>query len=138
MQAKLIFAPVLAQVALTIVMYLRLAKVKDRARTAPSFDGRRAALHVDAWPDEVLKVSNNINNQFESPVLFYALSLMLFAMDRVDAISLGMASAFVLLRIVHAVIHTTSNRVKNRRMVFTIGTTMLLGLWAHAVVGVVS
>lgn len=138
MEPKLIFAPVLVQIALTVALYLRLAVVKRRARATPGFDAARAALHDDAWPDDVLKVSNNIRNQFEAPVLFYALAFVLFALSRVDAVSLGFASTFVALRVVHATIHTTSNVVKYRRRVFIAATATLFAMWVYAGAGLLA
>ena len=126
MEAKLIFYPVLLQVGLTLCIYLYLALAKSRAVKLDQVDLSRRALHADAWPDSVLQISNNLRNQFEAPVLFYALTLMLWALGAVDAISLSLAWGFSLTRLLHAAIHLRSNRVPNRRAVFTVGCVLLL------------
>ncbi len=126
MDNNLIFLPVLIQILLTIIVFVALGIVKSRAVKLGLVDLEKRALHPDAWPDSVLKVSNNINNQFETPVLFYALALMLWAMNAVDAFALIFAWGFVVTRIVHAYIHTGSNIVPIRRMVFSIGCVFLL------------
>lgn len=89
---------------------------------------REAALDNRAWPESVVKVSNNLANQFESPVLFYALCLMLHAIDGVSLPALLLAWLYVALRVVHAGIHIGSNQLSRRMPVFVLGTGVLLAL----------
>lgn len=126
MNKNIIFLPVLVQILLTIIVFVRLGVVKSNAVKLDQVDLEKRALHSDAWPDDVLKVSNNINNQFETPVLFYALAIMLWALDAVDVYALLFAWGFAITRIVHAYIHTGSNYVPARRGVFTVGCVFLL------------
>lgn len=126
MNKNLIFLPVLVQILLTIVVFVALGIVKSRAVKLGQVDLEKRALHPDVWPDYVLKVSNNIHNQFETPVLFYALALVLWALDSVDASALFFAWGFVFTRIVHVYIHTGSNIVPARRRVFAAGCIFLL------------
>ena len=126
MDKNLIFLPVLIQISLTIFVFVALGIVKSRAVKLGQVDLDKRALHTDAWPDSVLKFSNNINNQFETPVLFYALAMMLWALDAVDVTALIFAWGFVVTRILHAYIHTGSNIVPIRRKVFTVGCIFLL------------
>jgi hypothetical protein len=51
-----------------------------------------------------------------------------------DWLVLG-AWAYVALRIVHSVIHCTSNRVMQRLAAFMGGFALLVGLWAAWVIG---
>jgi len=137
MDAKLIVWPVLVQVALTVVLYWRLGQVKVQARRQGGVDASRTALHADAWPESVLKVSNNIRNQFESPMLFFVLVLLLWALSAVDVPALVAAWSFVATRLVHAYIHTGANVVPWRRRVFTLGIVVLVvmvGLVVRALV----
>lgn len=125
---ELIFLPVLVQVLLTLLVFVALIRAKIRAMKAGTVDMARRALHEDAWPDEVLKVNNNIRNQFQLPVLFYVLALMLWALDAVGMPALAVACLFVLSRVVHAWIHLTSNYVPNRRRAFTAGWFLLVAM----------
>ena len=76
-----IFWPVLVQVLMTLLIYVRLIKVKIREMRAGKVDMERRGLHEDAWPDSVLLINNNIRNQFELPVLFYVVCLTLWALE---------------------------------------------------------
>jgi hypothetical protein len=133
MEPKLIFWPVLAQVALTIVMFIRIAIVKARSRDAADVDLSRSALHPDAWPDYVLQVTNNVRNQFEMPVLFYVIAIGLWALGEVNVATLTLAWVYVASRLAHAYIRTGSNIVKYRLRMFKLGTLALVGLFAFAV-----
>jgi hypothetical protein len=128
MSRELIFLPVLAQVALTLFVYVALIRRKVAAMKAGRVDMARRALHDDAWPDDVMQINNNIRNQFELPVLFYALAFSLWALDAVHELTLAVASLFVLSRIVHVWIHVGSNYVPNRRRAFTVGWVLLVAM----------
>lgn len=126
MNQNWIFIPALMQVSLTLIVFIMLNAAKSKALTLGQVDEERRALHTDAWPEYVLKISNNIGNQFETPVLFYALSFILWALNAVDIFAIMLAWGYVITRILHAYIHIGSNYVPLRRRVFTIGTMLLL------------
>ena len=121
-----IFVPVIFQVLMTLLIYVRLITVKIRELRAGRVDKARLPLHEDAWPASVLQINNNIRNQFELPVLFYVVSVILWALDAVHGLAMAAASVFVLSRIAHALIHLGSNYVPNRRRYFTVGWWVLM------------
>ena len=69
MNRNLIFAPVLVQALLTLSVYVFLVVAKVRAMKSGLVDMARRALYDDAWPEGVMKINNNIRNQFELPAL---------------------------------------------------------------------
>jgi hypothetical protein len=137
MKGDLIFWPVLVMVLLTLLIYVRLIKVKIREMKAGRVDMARRGLHEDAWGEAVLQINNNIRNQFELPVLFYVVCGVLWALEAVGILALVAAWLFVLSRIAHAWVHLTSNYIPNRRRFFTAGWwilafMVLLALWQLA------
>jgi hypothetical protein len=137
MYRNLIFWPVLVMVALTLLVYVRLIKVKIREMKAGRVDMARRGLHEDAWGEAVLQINNNIRNQFELPVLFYVLAIAFWSLDAVSVLVLVAAWLFVLSRIAHAWVHLTSNDIPNRRRLFTVGwwilaAMVLLAAWTLA------
>jgi len=126
MNRNLIFAPILVQVLLTLMVYVFLVFAKVRAMKTGLVDMARRALYDDAWPEGVMKINNNIRNQFELPVLFYVVSIALWALDAVGPIGLAAAWLFVASRIVHAYVHIVPNYVPVRRHVFTFGWLMVV------------
>lgn len=124
-----IFLPVLVQMLLTVALYVALQRAKARAVRAGEVDEARRALHDDAWPDYVLRVNNSIRNQFELPVLFYVLCVLLWELQVAGTLAQLLAWAFVLSRIAHAWVHTGANAVPLRRRVFTLGVVLLCLMW---------
>jgi hypothetical protein len=130
MNAHLILWPLLAQITLTLGLYVLLARRKRADLRSGTLDRQSTALDSKAWPENTVKVSNNIANQFESPILFYVLCLSFFVLNAVSLPVLALAWLFILLRCVHAYIHTGSNYVPRRMKVFILGTGVLLVMTA--------
>jgi len=121
-----IFGPVIVQVLMTLLIYVRLIKVKIRELKAGRVDMERRGIHEDAWGESVMLINNNIRNQFELPVLFYVVCLVLWALEAVGVLALVAAWLFVASRIAHAWVHLTSNYIPNRRRFFTVGWWILV------------
>ena len=103
MDQALILWPLVAQVILVILLFIRLGQLKDRARAAGVVDFELTALDNDAWPDDVRQVANNIRNQFQVPVLFFVLVLALHVRGaRSDIYALVFAWIFVATRVMHS------------------------------------
>lgn len=128
MNSSLILWPVLAQVLLTLVVIAVLGARRLNAVKTRQVNVKKAVLDNRAWPDSVLQASNNLANQFEVPVLFYVLSLILYSAEGVGLTVLVLAWVFVLSRYIHAFIHLGSNYVPARFGAFIFGCFMLLGL----------
>lgn len=138
MDNKLIFVPVIAQIALTLYVFIALAVAKKKAVNAGEVNEERRSLYEDAWPISVQKINNNIRNQFEIPVLFYVLCVVLWACNGVGVFSLTIASLFVVSRCFHVYVHTGSNFVPLRRALFTFGCAMVIALMFLGLASVVS
>ncbi len=132
MNRDLIFLPVLLQVLVTVYAYVLLIRAKTRAARAGLVNEARRALHDDAWPDDVIKINNNIRNQFELPVLFYVVVIVLWAIGAAGTFSQVVAWLFVLSRAAHLFVHTGSNYVPLRRRIFTFGVVMVIALLGTA------
>ena len=128
MNQHLIFIPMLSHMVLVFILYIRLGIEKSKAVNAGSADLEKTALNTKAWPQHVVKVSNNIGNQFETPMMFYILSVVLCVTNSVNVVVLSLMSIYVLSRYIHAYIHVTTNYVPHRFKVFLAGVLILLGL----------
>jgi hypothetical protein len=130
MNPATILLPVLALVALTfavsIVMYRRrIAEVrakKIRLHTIALSAGMAAQL-------EDTRAADNYRNLFEGPVLFYVAALAAFALKVVTPAVVALAWLYVACRVVHSLIHCTTNRVRHRFYAFTASHAVLLALW---------
>lgn len=128
MQAKLILWPVLVQILLILLMYILLIYRKNKAVKTGQVNLKVTALDNKAWPTAVLKVSNNIDNQFEIPVVFFVLCLLFHGLNQVSATVLALAWGYVFTRYVHAYVHVGSNFVPLRMRIFALGCLILLAM----------
>jgi hypothetical protein len=126
MNSKLILWPVLAQIFLILIIYAVLGARKAKAVKSGSVNLKATALDNKAWPDDVLKVSNNIDNQFEVPIVFFVLCLLFYGIGQVDILLVSLAWAYVISRYAHAYVHVRSNYVPLRMRIFTVGCLILL------------
>lgn len=132
----MLYLAILSQVLLTLVVFVALAVAKARAFKNGQVDRARAALHADAWPESVIKINNNIRNQFEIPVLFYVVCFVLVAVNATGYLVQVLAWLFVATRVLHAWVHTRSNYVPVRRNAYMAGVAILVALWVIALVRV--
>jgi hypothetical protein len=133
MSSNYIIWPVLAQVFLTLMMFIILGVRKTEAVKAGEVNRQQAALSNRVWPEGVIKVSNNIANQFEVPVLFYVLCLVLYSINAVDTVAVVLAWLFVLSRFAHAYVHLGSNYVPVRFRLFLVGCLVMIAMLVLAV-----
>lgn len=128
MNQTAIFWPMLMQVALVFAVYVLISRRRLAAiKAGNAKPGQFRENQIE--PPESMFVRNNLANQFELPVLFYAACLSLFVTGGVTAVTLVLAWFFALSRIAHAWVHVTSNRIRYRRPIFTLGYLSLAGMW---------
>ena len=129
MSFKALLAPVLVQVLLTFCLLFWTGRVRFAAARAGAVRVQDISLGERTWPAPVQQVSNAFANQFELPVLFYAVVGLALATRQGDTLFVGLAWLFVLTRIVHAGIYATSNVVIRRFQAFLAGALVLLAMW---------
>jgi hypothetical protein len=130
MSERAILWPVLAMVALTFVVSLvmyrrRIAEMRDR-RIRPQSVAK--AADMSAMLDNV-GAADNYRNLFEAPVLFYVAALTAFALHIASPLLVALAWLYVACRVVHSVIHCTSNRVIHRFQAFVASHAVLFAIW---------
>ena len=131
MNETAIFAPVLVQALLSFVVLILLgpARRNSMRETRTRLDDAALANGTSTWNDRALRLSNNFKNQFELPVLFYAVAAFALILHKVDDVTIWMAWAFVATRVAHAFFHATQNVVRGRGLAFLLGAFLLLAMW---------
>ncbi|MET3896536.1 hypothetical protein ABIB57_000460 [Devosia sp. UYZn731] len=127
--AKLLILSIAAQVLLTIGILLLMGR--ERVPRVMSGEIRWQDIAVDrsAYPLRARLLSNSFDNQFQLPVLFYVAALLILWTGSVGWVDVILAWLFVVLRYVHAAIHTTSNSLLPRFSAYTAGMVVLIVLW---------
>jgi hypothetical protein len=81
-------------------------------------------------------VADNYNHLHEQPTLFYAVALVLAIIGQGDGLNATIAWGYVVLRIIHSLVQTTSNRVIIRFGVFALASLALIALILHLILAV--
>lgn len=129
MSIQAILLPVFVLVLMTFALMLWMGRARLNAVLSGRVKVREIALGQPAWPERVQQISNAYHNQFQFPVLFYVLTALAIVTKQADLLFVVMAWLFVILRLAHAAVHVTSNRVSRRFFVFTAGAAVLLLMW---------
>ena len=132
-----ILYPLLAHILLVVLMYFLLIIRKSKAIKAKAVDFKKTALNNKAWPEDVVQVSNNLDNQFESPLVFYGLCIITVLVGAVNSFAIGLSVAYVVFRYIHAYVHVGSNYVPHRLRAFALSLFMLLLLLIQTSVHIV-
>ena len=131
MSLQMALAPVFALVLLTFILMFAMGRVRGAALKGKQVRIGDVALGQNAWPEKATQVANAFSNQFEMPVLFYALVALALPLRQMDLVMVLLAWVFVVTRYAHAFIHSTSNNVNQRFSAFSAGVLVLLAMWIY-------
>lgn len=130
MSMRAVLAPLFVEVVLTFGLMLWMGSMRVSLVRSGQVKPDDIALRQPNWPKQALQVQNAASNQFELPVLFYVLTILSIITRDADFVFVILAWVFVLLRLVHAYIHVTSNNVRQRGLAFITGAGVLMVMWA--------
>lgn len=131
MTVPMILLPVFVLVALTLCLAIWMGYERNRVVYSREVKIKDIALTKENWPEQAKKVSNAYHNQYELPVLFYVLVAFAMTTRKADLIFVVLSWAFVISRLIHAYIHTTSNRVPRRFFAYLVGLVVLTIMWVY-------
>ncbi len=117
--------------ALTFFCMVRLGMLRFAAVRSGEVDPKFFILFRGyEEPDKLAAYSRHVSNLFEAPLLFYVIILTGFVTGQSGPWVLGLAWAYVALRVTHTYVHLTTNVVLTRFRIFTISMLTLTTLWA--------
>jgi hypothetical protein len=126
-----IFLPLFAQILVTFLVWcwliwgrvstLLLSKTNPQ-KTADEAQSRKIFKNYE-------NQSDNLENLFELPVLFYVSILIVAFAGLTNSFYLYAAWTFVFTRAIHSVIHCTYNRVTHRFYAYVISSFILWLMW---------
>lgn len=127
--SEVLLWPVAVHLALVFLLYawLTFERKSATARGDAKLEDYRT---YEREPLRARLIANSIANQFELPVLFYALSAMLMAAEEVSSVQIFLAWIFIVGRISHAMVHVLSPDVALRGNVFIVNFLALFIMWA--------
>jgi hypothetical protein len=136
MDPRLIFLPALAMVALTFIVWWRMFFTRigqmKRERIHPQAVATSAQATARLTDS---RAADNFRNLFELPVLFYLALVVAALTAQVTILTMSLAWAFVVMRIVHSAIQCSYNKVMHRFRAYVAGGLLLWTLWLVIGVG---
>lgn len=126
-----ILIPMLCLIGLTfftlwLMYFTRIGHMRRNRISAQRLQDRNAAREALV---PVAAPSDHFNNLLELPPLFYCAVILIWLLNLTDDLYLIMAWLFVVLRLVHSLIHLSYNRVMHRFIAFSTGALVLTLLW---------
>jgi hypothetical protein len=131
MSVQMVLLPVFVQIGLTFALLLSMVSVRTRALKGREVSLRDIALGQPNWPTRATQIGNCFKNQFELPLLFYALIALAFPIRRADLVIVMLSWVFVVTRFAHAGIFVSSNNVQRRSLAWFAGVLVLFAMWVY-------
>jgi len=119
---------------LLLIPFVRVRSVRRREIGPNDFKyGESPAV-----PSSVSIPNRNYMNLLELPMLFYVVCVVLYITAGSSRLAVYIAWFYVLLRVVHSLIHLSYNGVIHRLSTFALSNAALISLWVIAAAHVVS
>ena len=131
MSAQMVLLPVFVQVGLTFALLIGMALARRRSLVSGETKIRDVALGEPNWPKSTTQIANCYRNQFELPVLFYALIALALPLRHADLFIVLMSWVFVVTRFAHAGVFVSSNDLGRRSTIWLAGVLVLLAMWIY-------
>ncbi len=131
MSVRMVLLPVFVLIGLTFALLLWMAGARRGALVGGQTKIRDIALGQPNWPARATQVGNCYRNQFELPVLFYALIALALPLRHADLVIVLLSWVFVVTRFLHAGIFVSSNDLGQRSMAWFAGVLVLLIMWVY-------
>lgn len=126
MPSGLLIYPLVCFVAWIVMLYALLTLLR-----APAVWNLRVSKgNVEAWINRESKVSANLSNQFEWPILYFAICVLLISQyQTVNPAYIWAAWIFLFGRVVHTGVQVLTDDTRLRGLVFMINFLAVLAMW---------
>jgi len=134
---QFVLLPLFVEVLLTFgvmfgMMYFRTSTLRSGQTRFEDI-----SLREPNWPRRATQFGYSFANQFELPVLFYVLTILVTITHHADLLFVLLAWIFVLMRILQALVHVTNNNVRVRGAYYGVGALILFIMWIIYIVRIV-
>ena len=135
METNQLIYPMFAMVLLTFSVVARLFFARRKAVAAGTVSVAYFKVYQGSpEPEASAKLARHFANLFEAPVLFYGACVAGIALHVAGGLFLALAWTYVLLRVVHTMIHTGANPLYPRIIAYFSSWIVLLAMWAFLAV----
>lgn len=135
MTLKLVY-PTLALILWIFVVLVIVFMRRKTAFAAKQVKMADVAVSTEAYPQPARLAAANFSNQFETPVIFFALIMLAMQVNATSYIMAALAWAYVATRVAHTLVHVGSNDLKLRAPIFAVGVVLLFCMWCGVILAV--
>ena len=122
--SQALILPMAAHVALTAFLYVLLTVAR-----APAIWGiGRRPDGTNPWAAAEPRISANLSNQFEWPLVFH-IACVILQLTHASPVAVALAWTFVAGRLLHSGVQILTRNVRLRGIVFTLNFLAALALW---------
>lgn len=129
--------PALALIFWIFIVGLVLMKRRRDAFISRAVKPEQVSVSTESYPVPARLAGANFSNQFETPVIFFALIMLAMEVKATNYLMTLLAWLYVATRIAHSLIHLGPNKLPVRGAVYGVGVIALFGLWLGVVIAVV-
>ena len=136
MSLQAVLLPLFVEVVLTFAVMLWMGALRGGDFRSGAVKPADVALREPGWPQRTMQAAYSFSNQFELPVLFYVLTILVWVTRHAGYTFVVLPWNFVIYRVLQAYVHVTSNAYRWRSSFHTIGALVLMVMWAIYIVEV--
>lgn len=140
MKPEQILLPACAQALLTLAVWLWMYYTRLTTLAKSGADPQELAdeKRREELIGSVANPSDNFENLFEVPVLFFAAVIIVFITGLTDSTYIVLAWSFVAFRILHSIVHCTYNRIVHRFAAYLISSLAVWAIWIRLTLALMS
>ena len=135
MTLKLIY-PTLAMIFWIFVVGVILGFRRKAAFTSGAVRPADVSVSTERYPVPARLAAANFTNQFETPVIFFALVMVAMETGATGYVMAILAWLYVATRVLHTLIHVGPNRLPLRGAVYGVGIIALFCMWLGVLISV--
>ncbi len=135
MTLKLIY-PTLAMIFWIFVVGVILGFRRKAAFTSGAVRPGDVTVSTERYPVPARLAGANFTNQFETPVIFFALIMIAMETGATGYVMAVLAWLYVATRVLHTLIHVGPNRLPLRGAVYGVGIIALFCMWLGVLISV--
>jgi hypothetical protein len=138
MSLQAVLLPLFVEVILTFVLMVWMGALRGGDFRSGAVRPADVALREPRWPERTTQAAYSFSNQFELPVLFYVLTILVWVTRHAGYVFVILAWIFVICRVLQAYVHVTSNVYRWRSSLYAVGAVVLMVMWAIYIVEVLT
>ena len=119
-------------IVMWLMLYSRISSVRKKTVKAGYFKIYNNKSDQEI-PKHIIQIGKNFSNLMEMPPLFYVTCLVYMHLGQVDQFVIILAWIYVGFRLIHTIIHITSNHVLFRMLAFAVSCMTLGIMWVNII-----